>query len=110
MFSDFGLYPTVLRMQRLPYNKVEPKSNLYGEMLKMLSELYIGEDQLLSLVDMDVPANMLTMAPSISLNGGLCLVGAFRGELLDILGAKNEARIRVADTIIKAHPIISYCL
>lgn len=103
LLNDFRLYPTVLRMQRLAYNKVGSKSNLYSEVIKMLSELYIDNNQLLSLIDLDVPANILAMAPSISLNGGLCLVSAFRGELLDILGAKNEARIRVADTIIKAY-------
>ena len=104
LLKMFKLYPTVLRMQRLAYKKVEAVKGLENELISMLSELYVDDKHLTSIINMDVPANILTMAPSISLSGGLCIATVFRGELLDVLGAKIEARIKVADTIIKAYP------
>lgn len=104
LLKPFRVYPTLLRMQRFAYKKVEPRRNFDNELLNLLSEIYITENQLLSLIDNDIPANILAMAPSITLQGGLCFVSAFRGELLNILGTEAEAKIRVADTIIKAYP------
>jgi len=100
----FKFYPTALRMQRLAYRKVEPEKVLESETLKMLSELYVSEGALSSIVNMDVHANILAMAPSLSLYGGLCIPTAFRGELLDVLGSGRGARVKVGDVIIKAYP------
>jgi len=100
----FKFYPTVLRMQRLAYRKVKPEKVLESEMLNMLSELYVDEGALSSIVNMDVHANILAMAPSLSIHGGLCIPTAFRGELLDVLGSSKGARVKVGDVIIKAYP------
>jgi len=59
----FRFYPTVLRMQRLVYRKAKPEKVLESEMLNMLSELYVDEGALSSIVNMDVHANILAMAP-----------------------------------------------
>ncbi|PUA33341.1 MAG: hypothetical protein B7O98_02635 [Zestosphaera tikiterensis] len=104
LIKTFRLYPTVLRMQRLSYKRVYPVQNQRSEVLNMLSELFIDDKKFASLINMDVPANILAMAPSISLGGGLCFATAFRGELLDFLGIEKEAKIKVADTVIKAIP------
>jgi len=100
----FKFYPTALRMQRLAYRKVKPEKALESEALNMLSELYVNEGALSSIVNMDVHANILAMAPSLSLYGGLCIPTAFRGELLDVLGSGKGARVKVGDVIIKAYP------
>ncbi len=104
LLKMFRFYPTVLRMQRFAYKKVKTVKELENEVISMLSELYMNNNEFISLINMDVPANILAMAPSISLIGGLCFVTAFRGELLSIFGAEREARIKVADAVVKAYP------
>jgi len=91
-------------MQRLAYKKVKAVKELESEVINMLSELYMDGNKFISLINMDVPANILAMVPSISLSGGLCFATAFRGELLSILGTEKEAGIKVADVVVKAYP------
>ena len=104
LHTTYIFYPTVLRMQRHPYKKVKSIKELDSEVSNMISELYVEENTLSQIVDRDAPANILAMAPSISLRGGLCIPTAFRGELLDTLGSSKGARIKVGDITIKAYP------
>ena len=104
LLKMFRFYPTVLRMQRHAYKKVGALKKIEDEVLNMLSELYMDNDEIISLINMDAPANILSMVPSISLGGGLCFATVFRGELINTLGAGKEARIKVADAVIKAYP------
>ena len=102
--KKFRIYPTLLRMQRLAYRKVRHVNALENEVLNMLSELYIDANAINALISMDVPANVMLMAPSISLSGGLCFATVFRGELLDVVGADKKARIKVDDVKIYGYP------
>jgi len=101
--KPFRFYPTVLRMQRRPRRKVEREKVLESEVLNMLSDLYVDREALSSIVNMDVHANILAMAPSLSLHGGLGVPTAFRGELCEVLGSGRGARVKVEDVKIKAY-------
>lgn len=105
MLKMFRLYPTVLRMLRFAHKRIKAVKELEKEIYSMLSELYVdSSNDLGAIISMDVPANVLAMAPAISLGGGLCIATVFRGELLDPLGSRAEARIKISDTIINAYP------
>lgn len=100
----FRYYPSVLRIQRLAYRRVRAEKRLEEELLNMLSELYVDENTLASIISGDVRANVLSMVPSISLAGALCIPVVFRGELLEVLGAGRKTRIRAAEQTLDSLP------
>jgi len=102
MDKKFALFPTLLRLQRAPYKKVAPVERYESELQIMLSELFRNEREIHSLISMDAPANMLAMAPSISLYGGLCFATAFRGEQTSYMPGGGSAKIKIADDSLKA--------
>lgn len=98
----FKYYPTVLRIQRLAYRRVHAVKQLEDKLLNMLSELYVDENTLASIISGDARANLLSMVPSISLAGALCIPVVFRGELMEMFGAGRKTRIRVAEQALDA--------
>jgi len=96
------VYPTLLRMQRISYTKVIYEERLNEEMRCLLSEIYVDENELDSIINMKRRANIFTMIPLPSLRGGLCFPVAFLGELEGDLDLK--ARVRVDGISLRASP------
>ena len=102
LVKDFRVYPSLLRMLRTPYKKMKAERGFEEELKSIISEVYVSENNVGALVNMDVEANILAMISAVSLSGGLCFPVAFEGELLSPLDRK--ASIKVGDIKLKAYP------
>ncbi|GEM_PF-5220108 len=88
--TPFYYYPALLRLCRVSYRKMNARKSFDIELKEMLSELYLEADEAAELVSGEARANVFLTIPSISVNGGLCILASFKGRLTDPLIEKSR--------------------
>ncbi len=77
----FRVYLPLLRIQRTAYRKLTREEGVSEEIKKLISDTFVSPDALKKIIAGDIPANVLCMIPSLSLNGDLGILISTIGKL-----------------------------